>query len=140
MTPEEAVMEYQCPGCVRGPFRTCYSKDPNQNFRCTNHTPGTITPKGKIFLGLPAGFRRLGSNPDTKIYIFESYQSYENAQGKGDIYNIYVWKYLDQNGNTIAKGLSPRTNQIFIDVFLENCLDQINCLQITDEMIQKMDP
>ena len=49
MTPEEAVQEYQCSGCVSGPFPDCYIPDGTPG--CTKHYAGTIIMPipGRIF-------------------------------------------------------------------------------------------
>ena len=83
MKPENAVIEYQCPGCVGGPFPECYKSE--NSIECRNHVPGTLVSGiGKVFLGLPRGFNRLGTQQDVRISIFESL---EDAYKKGWSYD-----------------------------------------------------
>ena len=129
-----AVEEYQCPGCVCGSDITCYEK--SDNLACEKHCVGTlISGVGKIFLGMPKGFNRLGFMDKTKIYIFEKL-----TDGWGyDKFNIPVWKYLNEHNNTVVRGICPRTNYAWIHIFLENCIDKIECLEITKNDIDEMD-
>lgn len=129
-----AVEEYQCPGCMGGFDISCF--DGGGNRACDKHSSGTLVLGiGKIFLGLPVGFNRLGPSEDMKVNIFNSLND-----GWGfDIFNVPVWKYLDKHGNTLVRGLSPRTNQPFIHIFLEDCMEHINCASITDTEIGNMD-
>jgi hypothetical protein len=135
----EAVKEYQCPGCVGG--EGCYKNDDwntwingGKAVSCVNHAAGTIlTSIGKILLGLPIGFNRLGPADKMPIQIFEEFHG---GYGK---YNIPVWKYLDSKGNTIIRGISPRINYPFLHIIIGNHLNKIDCLEITDDDIAEMD-
>ena len=126
-----AVKKYQCPGCLFD--GSCFES--SDSLACNKHNPATyILSIGKVFLGLPKGFNRLGSCEDTKIYIFEKF---EDGWGY-DKFNIPVWKHLD-DGDTIVRGISPRINETWIHIFLEDCISEINCLEITNQDINKMD-
>jgi hypothetical protein len=131
-----AVETYQCPGCVAGCDITCYeqAKMFHHEISCKNHVAGTVIYPivGRIFLGMPKGFNRLGKCDTMKINILTSFVD------EFDSVNIAVWKYL-YNGNTIVRGLRPRINEPFIYIFLENCMDKINCLKITDEFLESID-
>lgn len=132
----EAIQNYQCNGCVSGPYPKCYEESRSLGeISCENHCPGTwLSGVGKIFLGLPKGFNRLGHCDKTKIFMFKKFKD-----GWGyEIFNIPVWKYKDEFGNVIVRGLSPRINLPFIHIFLEDCLDEIDCELITNEMINEM--
>jgi hypothetical protein len=91
---------------------------------------------------MPTGFNRLGKmqgKPEyLKINIFESYAHLNSIWGY-DKFNIPCWKYCDEDGNTIVRGLCPRRNEPFLHVILEDCRDKINCLEITKEDIERMD-
>jgi len=128
------VTEYQCSGCGNGDFPDCYtSDDRSKSISCTSHVPGTmIAGIGKIFISLPVGFCQLGIYDDMKIHIFEEYKEY-------DKFNVPVWKYLDSNGNTIVRGLSPRINQPFLHIFKGDHISDIMCIEITDADIEFMD-
>jgi len=130
------IKKYQCAGCVNGPEVSCYKK--GRSLACDNHIAGTrIYPGiGKVFLGLPTGFNRLGRAEHTKIHIF---QNFEECEWNYDIWNIPVWKHFDKHGNTIVRGICPRINDPWIHIFLEDCLSKINCLEITRHVIDNMD-
>lgn len=134
---KNAVENYQCPGCVIGGDISCF-ETPRLGVGCEKHLAGTYIPSiGCIFLGMPKGFNRLGHYPNKvmKPYIWKNFAA-ENSYNK---WNIPVWKYLDENGNTLVRGLRPRVNESFIDIYLENCLDKIDCLEITKEDVDFMD-
>jgi hypothetical protein len=139
MNCEEAVKEYQCSGCVSGPFEKCYKKA-GCGCSCIKHVPGTvITPfVGTICLGMPKGFDRIGPIDIQKrqlIYIFESYEDAFTM----DKFNIPVWKYTDKFENTLIRGIQPRLNMPFILVILENCGNKFDCYEITENDIENMD-
>jgi hypothetical protein len=106
-----------------------------------------MAPIGAVFLGMPNGFSRLGSFDSMCLSIFPSFEAFEKdystpaIHGPSDGYNMWnvpVWKFLDEHGNTIVRGISPRINKPFLHVILENCLDKIDCLEITKEVQEKM--
>ena len=135
MKQQEAIEEYQCSGCVGGPYEKCYKKD-DSGIGCGKHCPGTILMGiGNIFLGMPRGYNRLGTTDKIKFRIFKTLKS-----GWGyDKFNIPVWKYKNEFGHILVRGMSPRTNYTFIHIFLEDCLDEINCLEITKKDLEEMD-
>lgn len=132
---KKAVEEYQCPGCVGGSDIECYEK--SEDFSCEKHVAGTMgfPQVGRIFLGMPKGFNRLGGSGKMKINIFHDLEESWDY----DMYNIPVWKYLDKHGNTLVRGLSPRTNWSFLHVILCDCVADIDCHEITEEMLKEMD-
>ena len=135
---KEAVEEYQCSGCVSGSDISCYQK--GNSSACGAHVAGTrIFNIGRIFLGMPTGFNRLGTAEETKIDIWETYEE-QNKNWAYDMFNVPVWKHKDANkDNTLIRGISPRINSPFIHIVLEDCLDKIDCIEITDEVIREMD-
>jgi hypothetical protein len=143
---KEAIEEYQCPGCVSGCDISCFKKDEiNESAACGKHTAGTMSfGTGAFFLGMPKGFNRLGhphENPDANLGI-AIYETREDGWQEPTGYkkwNIPVWKYLNEKGHTFVRGLSPRTNRPFLHVYLEDCMDQIDCLEITQEDVDYMD-
>ncbi len=133
MTPKDAIKNYQCPGCVSGPYPKCYKT--NENLACDAHCAGASTAGGRFFLGLPKGFCRLGSCDSTKIYIFK-----DIADGWGySNFNVPVWKHLDKHGNTIVRGMCPRLNDPWIHIFLGDFINDIKCIEITSKDIASMD-
>ncbi len=49
MTPEEAVQNYQCPGCLYGPFPDCFKSGSDKDKACVKHSAGTVMPTVYIF-------------------------------------------------------------------------------------------
>ena len=129
-----AVEQYQCPGCICGSDIECYQK--GNNLGCNKHVTGTIMPAiGKIFLGLPIGFSRIGPVEKMKICIFKRL-----SDGWGyDKFNVPAWKHKDKYGNVLVRGISPRINFPFLHIFLEDCMKDIDCLEITEDEISEMD-
>jgi hypothetical protein len=73
----EFVEEYQCPGCMGCDNE--YSKKRNNSLTCSKHYPGTMMPGvGKILLGMPKGFNRMGPIEDFKRMGFEIYSTYDD--------------------------------------------------------------
>ena len=72
--PKE-VKKYQCLGCI-SEGKGCYECDTDGDISCSKHISGTFTNyAGKIFLGMPKGFNRLGCNRLQRINIFENYSN-----------------------------------------------------------------
>ena len=129
---KNAIENYQCPGCILGSNTSCFEKGYGDG--CGKHHAGTyIGMIGKIFLGMPVGFNRLGIAEETELRIWDGFDN------NYDKFNVPVWKYLNKSGHTIVRGIQPRTNVPFIDVFLTDCMDNIDCITISDDDIQNMD-
>lgn len=136
---KKAVETYQCPGCAFGSDCECYEKGYSES--CGKHVAGTMCfpAVGTLFLGMPKGFNRPGKC-ETKIWIYESVSNYGDGPYRlGGKFNIPVWKYLDEHGNTLVRGMCPRTNMTFIVIFIGNHIDEIDCLEITIEDLDEMD-
>ena len=135
---KKAVEEYQCSGCVGGSDTSCYVKG-NNSVACDKHVAGTrISNIGRIFLGMPSGFNRLGIAEETNIDIFET-QEEQNGTWGYDMFNVPVWKYKDVYNNVLVRGFCPRSNRPFIHIILEDCLDKIDCIEISEEIVKEMD-
>lgn len=138
------IEEYQCPGCVNG-YPECnawrFGKD-----GCGNHIAGTnIIGIGKIFLSFPKGFNKAGalSDSNSRYHVFRpqvylSWEDFMDHQGI-DKFNVPVWKHLDEKGNTLIRGLSPRVNKPYLAVVEGNHIDKIDCIEITKEDVEAMD-
>jgi hypothetical protein len=131
---KKAVEFYQCPGCVGGHNIECYQKGDNE--ACDKHVAGTIISNiGPVFLGMPTGFNRLGAYRQMKMCIFR-----ELKDGWGyDQFNIPAWKYRDEHGNVLVRGICPRINYPWVHIFLTDCMAEINCIEITAKDISEMD-
>lgn len=134
---KKAVEEYQCSGCVVGSNISCFQLN-TSGVGCGRHCAGTaLFGIGFVFLGMPTGFNRLGKDQNLKPNIYETFESFD--WGGYDKFNVPVWKYLSTDGHTFVRGLSPRVNQPFIHIFLEDCMDKINCLEIFEDDVHGMD-
>lgn len=132
---KKAVELYQCPGCVCGFNTTCYNRA-SEGEACGRHVAGTtISNIGHVFLGLPTGFNRLGPHDQMKVNIFNTLDD-----GWGyDKFNVPVWKHLDEHGNTLVRGFSPRNNNPWLHIFLADCRNEINGIEITEQDMSEMD-
>lgn len=120
---KSVIEEYQCPGCTNSHNISCYQKQRNSS-ACSKHSAGTmLSVLGSIFLGMPKGFNRVGNHKDLKIDIYENFESGEGY----NFLNIPVWKFKDEHGNTLVRGLRPRINDTFIHIYLEDCRKDIDC-------------
>ena len=146
MKPEhkKAIECYQCPGCVVGGDISCF--EPAADHRgCDKHVPGTmIFPVvGKIFLGMPTGFNRSGPHENMPIRIFDGPAESDGGWGFGTsgygVFNVPVWKHLDEHGNTLVRGISPRVNNPFLHILLGDHLEEIGSKEITADDIEGMD-
>ncbi|RPJ70156.1 MAG: hypothetical protein EHM20_15690 [Alphaproteobacteria bacterium] len=72
------------------------------------------------------------------IKIFKTFHDLEKNWAY-DKFNVPVWKHLNESNHVLIRGLSPRINMPFLHIVLENCMDQINCLEITNKDIAEMD-
>ena len=128
-----AVERYQCPGCVCGSDTQCYRSGDSE--ACGKHVAGTLISNiGRVFLGMPKGFDRLGLCDKTKIDIFR-----ELVNGWGyDLFNVPIWKFRDEYGNVLVRGLCPRTNYPWIHIFLSDCMQEIDCIELSEKNISSM--
>lgn len=135
---KRAICEYQCSGCSKGHNLECFEENPVGGVGCGGQSAGTYVAQiGNIFLGLPKGFNRLGHHERMVPTIFESFDKFE--WGPYDKFNVAVWKHLTKEGHTLVRGLMPRRNEPFLHIFLENCINKIDCAEITEEEIVEMD-
>ena len=135
MEIKTAVEEYQCSGCVSDSYDICFKKA-SHGVGCGGHCPGTIMSGiGSLFLGMPKGFMRLGPIKSEHMPLF----IFEDDWGFFDKFNVPVWKYLDEFGNTLVRGLSPRVNVPFLHVYLKDIRDKVNCLELSKAEVEAMD-
>ena len=136
---EIAIKDYQCLGCILGPYPDCF--EPNDSgVGCGKHHAGTMAMPhiGRLFLGLPKGFCRLGPQRDMRIYIFGSLEQ-QQEQWKYDCFNVPVWKHKNKKGHILIRGFMPRVNSGFLHIIINGDMDEINCLKITKKDMAEMD-
>lgn len=132
---KSVIKEYQCSGCMDGNFDQCYRESPYDGVGCGKHMAGTGIPFiGKIYLGLPKGFNRLGMFEKMIPVIYEEFGGHHY-----DKFNIPVWKRLDELGNTLVRGIKPRLNEPFLHIYIGNHVTKIDCFLITEKDIEEMD-
>lgn len=139
---DKNVKDLQCCGCLYScsakgePDR--YEKISPINIACKNHTPATTRmPGGKILLGFPNGFNIIGPFEKIELNIFNTFEDMQKAWAF-DFFNIASWKHLDAADRVFVRGYCPRINKPFQHVILENCLDKIDCLNVTAEDIENI--
>ena len=135
------VSEYQCPGCSCGnnPESGCFEQ---LGSICTKHVPGTMMfPGGTIYLGMPTGFNRIGKIESSacRLFLFSSAEEFVSLWNGYDKFNVPVWKHLNEHGHTLVRGLSPRNNMPFLHVHLYDCMKDVNCMEVSQEMVDSMD-
>ena len=138
-----AIREYQEPGAVSDFDETDFKQN-GTGVEWSDHCPGTMFfPGGIVFLGMPKGFNKAqiaGTFETIKITMFASWENFLEAFRYGyNFLNIPVWKYKNENGHTFIRGLSPRTNYIFLHIILEDVMDKVDCLEITEEHLDQID-
>lgn len=137
MNQIQAIKTYQVPGDI-GDFDETNFEIQEGGYGWKDHHPATYASGiGKIYLGMPKGFNRLGEFTDMDLMIFKDYEQFSSFFKPP--FNLPVWKFLDEHKNTLVRGLMPRINRPFICVILGNCLDKINCYELTKEDQEGMD-
>ncbi len=131
------IKDYQCLGCICDNDMSCFKGNQTGGVGCGKHNAGTfVSNKGKVFLGMPTGFDRLGFAEKMKPNIYETFESSDWYYNK---WNVPVWKYKNEKGHTFVRGIMPRRNEPFIHIYLEDCLNKIDCLEITQADVDDMD-
>lgn len=124
------VKEFQCSGCANG-GEDCFEQS-TISIACIKHHSGTITfPGGKLFLGMPKGFNKVGEWSGLKMEVFASFNQFKEKFGY-DVFNIPVWKTCKDN-ITFVRGLSPRISRPFLHVIGGDCTSEIDCINISDQ-------
>ena len=139
---KDLISTYQCPGCMQGPEPESCPAFRQGESGCLGHCVGTLGfGQGRLFLGLPKGFNRLGTSKSDTFQIYESAAAFDDAIDPDKaVFNVVVWKYLDENGNTLIRLYSPRINYGCAMVIRGDHLDKFPAaLLITDELIGSMD-
>jgi len=110
------IEDFQCPGCVCGSNTECDSClfFDNFGFGCKGHVAGTVfSPGGKIFLGLPKGFNKVGpihADHPSPIRLWEN-----GKDPEWDKFNVPVW-YMEESGYLFVRTFCPRINTTYIDI------------------------
>ena len=130
---KELIEMYQCVGCVCGSDIECGSYKKSDTLACNGHCAGTrISRIGRIFLGMPKGFDRLGDN--LKIEIFKHIDDF-----KYDHFNIPVWKYKNSKNHIFVRGIMPRLNQTFLQIFQTGDINKIDAYEVTNDLLKTID-
>lgn len=132
------IREFQCPGCACGtyPDDGCpaykleedYAGEKPYTFHCGGWHPGTRQGGvGRIALGLPKGFTRIGA---VDLEIMKHYiRLYENPENRAEYnrFNIPVWamEHRADNGENylLVRVYSPRNSWHYIDVIKDGKME-----------------
>ena len=87
-------------------------------YRCEKHHPATMMLGfGKLALGLPKGFHRLGKcGFDMRLF-----EKPEDAKDLWDHLNVPVWA-MEKDGYLFVRTYAPRVNETWVDVVKEGTL------------------
>lgn len=126
MTSEEMIEKFQCPGCMSGGDTHCghYSLNENYGISCSSHYAGTmIFGIGKILLGLPKGFNRIGplESEYQKVYLRLWLAGQKPVWDK---FNVPVWAMVE-DGFLFTRTYSPRNNKTNVDIIEGGTLEDI---------------
>lgn len=146
----ELIKKFQCCGCTCGSDpETCKNfklyELPSENILwCSGHSAGTILMGvGKIALGLPKGFNRVGNIANcldydkrtTNIRIHP--QEEKSSMGYNNL-NVPVWA-MEYEGDLFVRCFCPRINFTYVDIYeggklSEICPNAINVGEFIDEI------
>jgi hypothetical protein len=126
-TQKEMIEQFQCSGCVCGSNVSCgkfqFKTHSAGDFYCSNQVAGTtLMPGGKIYLGMPKGFNKVGDiSNDYNNKRTTNIRLYEEFKQPYDFLNVPVWA-LEQDGYLFIRVFSPRVNISNIDVIKNGIL------------------
>ena len=119
---KKMIEKFQCPGCMAGSDTTCGKcklQEDNPGFCCKSHYPATIChPGGKIYLGLPTGFDKVGAilNKEDKAHNIVMFASIREMEERYyDYLNIPVW-VMEYEGYLLVRKYIPRLNESVIEI------------------------
>jgi hypothetical protein len=131
---KEMIQNFQCSGCMSGSDTNCgcfelREHDSNGSFYCHKQYAGTtFLPGGKVYLGLPKGFNKVGdisndvnNKRTTNIRLFENDSVVKQTY---NFLNIPVWA-MQQDGYLFIRCYSPRVNISYVDVIKGGILQEI---------------
>jgi hypothetical protein len=134
----EAIEKFQCGGCTNGSDTNCsVFKEQHYGNGCGSHSAGTfILGSGKIALGLPKGFNKVGKLPNnvsTNIRIFES----KDIKDFFNVFNLPTWT-MEYEGYLLVRTYLPRMDASFVDIFIDGKEEDIN-VEFSGEHISDFD-
>jgi len=142
---KEMIEKFQCCGCTCGSNIDCgrlkTPSFPNMIW-CETHSAGTIlSGVGKIALGMPKGFDKVGNISNTLTSErTTNIRLYENAENPMiyDKLNIPVWA-MELEGYLFVRVIAPRINMTNVDVIKDGkikdiCPDALDVSKFLDEI------
>jgi hypothetical protein len=145
---KEMIEKFQCFGCTcgSGVDEECFELQAYEEqgiFFCKKHSAGTILGGvGKIYLGLPKGFDKVGALANslnlvkrpTNIRLFT-----EPSKCHYDYLNVPVWA-MEKDGYLFVRVFCPRVNETFVDVIKNGKIKDV-CPYVIDvsEFIDEID-
>ena len=73
------------------------------------------------------------SKETVKLEIFEKLPEYDFFRTR------LAWKHLNENGHTLIRGVHMAKGKPFIHVILEDCMDEVECFEVSQELVDYMD-
>jgi len=149
----EMVGEFMCPGCTLGCKSTMddcgkIEQQPNGakeggSWTCNNHSAGTMMAGiGKILLGMPKGFNRVGFNTSSlhpRDHQHNPIRLWTEMppEDHWDNLNVPVWA-MEYEGHLLVRTYCPRINVNWTDVVKGGTRDlvpnAINVAEFVDEI------
>lgn len=137
---KQMIEEFQCPGCMHGPdTKDCAQFKPERDgsmAQCIGHVPATaVFPAvGRIVLGLPKGFNRVGSQtPGPFVRCWEA--AADCVQWNK--FNLATWA-MESDGHLFVRTYMPRINLSVVDVIrggtVALCPGAVNVGEFVDEI------
>lgn len=136
---KQMIERFQCCGCVCGPDTKCSESDfeNKYGFRCRAHVPGTTSvPGGRVYLGLPRGFNKVGEvREKNNIRLWLS-----GSKPEWDKFNIPVWAMVSDNA-LFVRTFCPRVNISYVDVVAGGKLSDTTPFDVVDvgEFVKDID-
>jgi hypothetical protein len=126
------IKRFQCCGCTCGsnPDDGClkFEEIGNGWFRCGAHSAGTIIAGvGKIALGLPKGFNKvgaLGNSLDIDGISTNIRLKLDAEKEHYNRFNIPVWA-IEEKGYLFVRCYCPRINRGYIDIIRGKTIEEI---------------
>lgn len=128
-TQREMIMNFQCPGCSADCV-SCSNCDfddlGNGMFRCSNHSAGTIMGGvGKIALGLPKGFNKVGAVGNNLTEFSTNVRLVENPEStQYNFFNMPIWA-MEEDGYLFVRCYCPRINFGYVDVIKGGTIEEV---------------
>lgn len=140
------VKEFMCCGCVSGSdpdtcpaFRKGETFDGGHSvYRCEKWCAGTRTPYGKIAIGLPKGFNKIGmADNDMNEWYIRLHTELPPADF-WDMFNFPIWA-MEHDGYLFVRTYLPRRNVAYLDIIRGGTLSLVPNAVDVSKFIDRID-